>query len=151
MRITKEYFIKVIDSTVGRTISEILNDSSLTTLQKIVKLENYSDCEFEVRPSDYETPEPTDGKIKIVFFLEDSEYPTLFQFAYVTEDIDIRLTLGHDKYSYLYDGSQSRYYSKQEIDEIEDDLSYHLLESNNHFDINKEELGRILKVKSTCV
>ena len=70
-------------------------------------------------------------------------------FSYITEDIDIRVTFGNpESYCYLYNGDRSRNISKEEIDEIEEEISYHLLAANSFFDIDKEELDKILKVKS---
>lgn len=146
MRITPEYFIKVIDTAVGRTISDILRED-ISNYKKIDKVKNFLDYEFEILPITVITPDTPLKEIRTYLFLE--EDGVLFQFSYITEDIDIRITFGNPElYCYLYNGDRSRNISKEEIDEIEEEISYHLLAANNFFDIDKEELDKILKVKS---
>ena len=148
MRITPEYFIKVIDTAVGRTISDILSED-ISNYKKIDKVKNFLDYEFEIFPHTVITPNETSKEIRTYLFLE--EVGVLFQFSYITEDIDIRITFGNtETYCYLYCDYGSRNISKEEIDNIDTDLSYHLLGSSNFFDIDEEELNKVLKVKSPC-
>lgn len=148
MRITPEYFIKVIDTAVGRTISDILSED-ISNYKKIDKVKNFLDYEFEIFPHTVLTPNEPTKEIRTYLFLEE-DY-TVFQFSYITEDIDIRITFGNPEvYCYLYCDYGSRNISKEEIDEIDGDVSYHLLSANNFFDIDKEELNKVLKVKSSC-
>lgn len=148
MRITPEYFIKIIDTAVGRTISDILSED-ISNYKKIDKVKNFLDYEFEIFPHTVLTPDDPSKEIRTYFFLE--EDGVLFQFSYITEDIDIRITFGNPGiYCYLYCDYGSRNISKEEIDEIDADLSYHLLGSSNFFDMGEEELNKVLKVKSSC-
>lgn len=148
MRITPEYFIKVIDTAVGRNISQILSED-ISNYKKIEKIMNFLDYEFEIVSHTVITPDSPSKEIRTFFFIEEDE--NLFQFSYITEYIDIRITFGDpESRCYLYNGDFSRYVTKEEIDNFDADLSYHLLGSSNFFDIDEEELNKVLKVKSSC-
>ena len=146
MRITPEYFVKIIDTSVGRSITNIIT-KDISNYRKLVELINFLDYEFEILPRTTESSDKPQKEVRTYVFIDEGSF--LFQFSYINIDIDIRLTFGHiDEYCYLYNGEPSRYFSKKEIDKIEGDISYHLLSSSNFFDIDEEELEKIFRVKT---
>lgn len=69
MRITPEYFIKVIDTTVGRTISDILSED-ISNYKKIEKIMNFLDYEFEIFPHTVIAPNEPSKEISSYLFLK---------------------------------------------------------------------------------
>ena len=66
MRVTPEYFVKVIDTAVGRNISKIISDD-ISNYQKIAKISNFLDYEFEIIPAKEITSNDPAKEIKNLF------------------------------------------------------------------------------------